>query len=170
MGKLGATFGLTGWMHLQSYSDPVSNIFKYQSWIITKISATPDLESNQESLIVNDYKAHHKSFVVALPNISTIEQAKTFTNASIWIERSLLPTLDKDQYYLADLIGLTVIDLHGKLLGQVQNAWDRYPHPLLEVRTKTHERFLIPYLSPQIIKKVDLKAQEIMVDWEDEYC
>src|SRR5580700_4755976 len=45
--------------------------------------------------------------------------AEKLTNTKLFIDRCALPPPEDDEYYLADLIGLTVVDPAGRALGTV---------------------------------------------------
>ena len=51
-------------------------------------------------------------------------QAEKLTNTRLFIDRSALPPPEDDEYYLADLIGLTAVDPAGRMLGPVTTVHD----------------------------------------------
>src|ERR1700679_2312558 len=46
-------------------------------------------------------------------------QAEKLTNTRLFVDRAALPPADDDEYYLTDLIGLTVVDATERALGTV---------------------------------------------------
>ena len=48
--------------------------------------------------------------------------AETLTNTRLYIERAQLPEPEEDEFYLADLVGLTAVDAAGAVLGTVGRA------------------------------------------------
>lgn len=59
-------------------------------------------------------------FVLAsTPDISSREEATALSSTRLYIDRSLLPDTDEDEFYLEDLVGLTVIDTDDKSHGRV---------------------------------------------------
>ena len=60
-------------------------------------------------------------------------QAERLTNTKLFIERDRLPAPEPDEYYLADLIGLTAITTEGAPLGVVSAVHDYGAGASLEI-------------------------------------
>lgn len=74
------------------------------------------------------------------------------------IERSSLPEPAKDEYYVADLIGLEVVREDGKTLGRVVDVQNLPANDVLELETGV----LLP-LVEACVREVDLSARRIVV-------
>jgi 16S rRNA processing protein RimM len=78
------------------------------------------------------------------------------------VARSALPDAQDGRYYLADLVGLDVVNGEGVRLGVVRRWFSNGPQDLMEVAgEKTH---LVPWV-PAVVKRVDLDAKLIEVEW-----
>jgi 16S rRNA processing protein RimM len=60
-------------------------------------------------------------------------QAEKLTNTKLFVDRSALPPAGEDEFYLTDLIGLTVTDPTGRALGTVSVVHDYGAGASLEV-------------------------------------
>lgn len=56
--------------------------------------------------------------------ITDRDEAARLTNAELFLPRSVLPEVEEEEFYLADLIGLDALDESGKILGKVGNVLD----------------------------------------------
>jgi len=78
------------------------------------------------------------------------------------IDRSALPTLEKGEYYHADLIGLPAVDGQGNAIGIVVAVENFGAGDLLEIELETGKSSLIPF-KPAI---ADLDDGRIVLDPE----
>lgn len=89
--------------------------------------------------------------------------AEKLTNTSLYIARSALPAADADEYYLADLIGLTAVDPTGKTIGTVTTVHDYGAGASLEIG----DHLLIPFTAA-CVPHVDTAARTVTVVPPDE--
>lgn len=64
------------------------------------------------------------------------------------VERSALPPLAEDEYYLADLLGLPCVDEAGQAVGAVVAVENFGAGDLLEIEVEGGKRSLIPFREP----------------------
>lgn len=169
IGHLGDAYGIKGWLHLISYADPPENIFHYQHWTI-KEKLPIEIES---------YRPHSNHFVVKLQNCHDRDHALQFKHQDIFIDRDELPTLQKNEYYWSDLIGLTVINQHDEILGIIDHLFATGSNDVIVItqrlnRDTAHadgatlvKQHFIPYLK-SVVKEIDLETKKMVVDWECE--
>ncbi|HEX2548399.1 MAG TPA: ribosome maturation factor RimM [Gammaproteobacteria bacterium] len=157
VGKVGSTYGVQGWLKIQSYTEWVDNILNFTPWY---------LEENNEwkAFTVTEGKLHGKGMIVKFAGWDTPEKSRLLSGKKIAIVRSQLPALEKDEYYWSDLEGLTVINQDGEVLGKVSYLISTGSNDVLVI--KGEKEFAIPYLLPEVIKSIDLEKQVIHVDWE----
>ena len=157
VGKIGSTYGIKGWIKVFPYSEDSVCMLDYESWYLE--------EKNTWKLIdLQESRLHGKGIVAKFAGFDTPEQARVLTGKKIAILRSQLSTLNKNQYYWHDLVGLTVINQKGEPLGKVTHLMETGANDVLVV--KGDKEIAIPYLLGSVITKVDLKNGEIHVDWE----
>jgi 16S rRNA processing protein RimM len=158
IGKIGATYGIHGWLKIHAYTEFGSSILDYQPWHISRNNGT------WQVMEIEDGRAHGNGIIAKLTGINTPEEARLLTGATIAVTRSQLPPLKKNEYYWSDLVGLTVINKNGETLGKVIYLMMTGSNDVLVVKGTTEHA--IPYLFGKVIKSVDLEKQEIHVDWE----
>jgi 16S rRNA processing protein RimM len=82
--------------------------------------------------------------------------------APVCVPRSELPQRDERDFYRADLLGCEVLNLAGVRLGVVQQFVETPSHALMVVRGE--QEYWVPAV-PQHLRRVDLQARQVVVDW-----
>ena len=156
LGKFGKTRGLDGWIRVHSYSDPIENICNYKPWHL----------DDGTMVLVNNWQKRPDQIYAFLQSHNSIELASQLVDRLIYIRKSQLSPLKKDQYYWFQLENLTVINTHNKCLGTIAHLIPGSQFPLVVVRRDKKNELLIPY-EPDVVLKVDLEEQTMIVDWDD---
>lgn len=100
---------------------------------------------------------------VILDGVNSVEEAEKLRNKLIYIDRSQLPTLDKDEYYFRDLMNCAVKFENGEYLGDVIDISDYSSVNNITIKnSQTHKEIIFPFLN-QVISNVDLEKKEIIV-------
>lgn len=161
LGRIVGLFGVAGWVKVESYTEPRARILKYRPWLLK----TGGRESE-----VGEVKgrAHGKGIVATLPGVGDRDAAMPWIGAEIWVPRSALPKPKRGEYYWADLEGLDVVTSDGVALGKVSHLFSTGANDVVVVRDGERER-MIPFVLEQYVRKVDLGAGRIVVDWDAEF-
>jgi len=93
-------------------------------------------------------------------------QAEKLTNTRLFVDRCALPPADEDEYYLADLIGVAVVDPAGRTLGTVSTVHDYGAGASLEI-VSSGAPLLIPFTAA-CVPAVDIPAGRLVVVMPDE--
>ncbi len=157
IGRLAGAYGIKGWSHLISFTDPQENILHYSNWQIQKNNIWQSVSREAE-------KKHGNGFVVKLTGCDDRDQALLLKNTEIAIDSADLPKAPDNQYYWDDLIGFTVIDLSRKSLGTIDYLFATGANDVIAVSLDKKQHF-IPYLK-EVVKSVDVNNKIITVDWE----
>jgi len=156
LGRISSFFGVRGWVKVFSYTHPLTNILEYSPW---------QLHQNGQVRSVNLIagRKHGKGIVVQLENCMSREDTLQFLGADIIVDREELPPVEMDEYYWSDLVGLSVFNLEGVNLGQVNYIVETGANDVLVLKGE-RER-LIPFRN-QIVQDIDLTQSIIKVDWD----
>ena len=164
VGRIGAPFGVRGWVNLQSFTVPKNNILNYQPWYLQERSG------RWQALQSFECKSHKKGFIALIDHISERELCAQYTGLLVGVASSALPHVaDRDEYYWRDLEGCRVITQAGDALGTVDHLQETGAHDLLVVKTLDAAGKKAPLLIPfvaQYVLGVDLAQQQILVDWD----
>lgn len=161
VGKIVGLSGLRGEFKLESYTEPRTQIFRYQPWLLKSASGESEVRGGRG-------RAQGKGIVATLPEITDREQAARLIGIEIWVRRSALPRSERGEYYWADLEGLEVVTVEGAALGKVSHLIATGANDVLVVRDGEKER-LIPFVLDDYVKSVDFDSGRVTVDWDPEF-
>lgn len=169
VGEISGVSGVKGWVKIFSFTEPRLNILKYNPWLIGD-------GDNWKNLELISGRAQGKTIVAQLKGVDDREQAFSLIGSKIAIMTSQLQTLESEDFYWRDLEGLAVYNLAGEYLGVVSHLIETGANDVLVVdlpkevaQGQKIKEMMIPYLMGDVIKKVDLTARRMDVDWDNEY-
>ena len=140
VGSIVGFHGLKGYLKVKSFLENPKDIFKFDEYFINKISFSSILlKFNKKSV-----------FICELVGINSIEEAKKFVNNDIFIYKSSLPKIDKDEIYLNDLISFNVELESGLYLGELVKFYDFGGGPIIGVK-QGHTEKMLPFSDNFII-------------------
>ncbi len=95
-------------------------------------------------------------------------EAEALKGTELYVERGALPDPGPEEYYHADLIGLTARSVDGKALGEVIAVHDFGAGDLLEIGAPASgDTIMIPFTS-EAAPEVDLEAGFIVIEMPQE--
>jgi 16S rRNA processing protein RimM len=175
VGRIGAPYGVRGWVKIFSYTEHPENLLDYDPWFLgkQKVSEAKSAKTGQPSwraCVVEEAKTHGKGIVAKLQGCDDRDAATLLRGLEIAIHKEQLPPAEEGEYYWVDLIGLKVENLAGVSFGRVDHLLETGANDVLVVKGEAGEpERLIPYVMDVFIKEVDLDAGIIRVDWEADY-
>ncbi|SMM97695.1 16S rRNA processing protein RimM [uncultured Candidatus Thioglobus sp.] len=146
-------------MKIFSHTHPRKNVLSYQPWHI-------HLEGQWQTLEIVKGREQGKTIVAQIQDINDREQARSMIGTDIYIEKSQLPKLKQNEHYWEDLIGLEVINQQNIILGKVSNLTDTGANSVLIIQGE--KEHWVPYIKP-FLCEVNLKKQQILVDWDENF-
>ena len=161
LGRIRAPFGIKGWLHVESHTDPPERLLGYREWVLRLASG------ERLTRRVAEGRRHAEGLVARLEGVDDRGEAATLTGAVIELERTALPPLAEREYYRADLVGLRVRNLEGAELGTVSYFVDAATGVVMVTREERGHEHWVP-ARPPYLQRVDLAAGEILVDWPAE--
>jgi 16S rRNA processing protein RimM len=151
MGRVAGSYGVRGWLKVAPEQGSGEGLAGASEWWI-----------GADVFEVSASKVHGATVVGKLAGIETREQALLLKGRTVAVRRETLPQPEDGRYYLADLVGLEVVNEEGVSLGAVARTYSNGVHDVIEV---TGERTrLIPWVAA-VIKDVDLAGRRIGVEW-----
>ena len=163
MGRVAAPHGVRGAIKVQPLSADPAALLAFREWWTCSFDGEAWTRYRVESS-----RMHSGTIVGELEGVETREMAATLRGASIGIPRELLPPPAPDEYYRADLIGMSVVNRAGQVLGEVAGFVDSGAHAILRIATAEDAQRLIPWVS-QYIDRVDVAGRRIEVDWAEDF-
>ena len=156
LGVVSAPFGVRGWVKLRSYTEPPERLLEHRSLRLRLGGAWRPyrIESSGRS---------GGQLTVKLAGVEDRDGAEALKGAMIGVPRSELPPREDKDFYRADLIGCEVLNLQGERLGVVRHFVEIPAHALMVVRGE--KEYWVPAV-PRHLRRVDLQARRIIVDWD----
>lgn len=154
VGAIAGAFGVRGEVRLKSFCAQPEAIAGY---------APLFTEDGARRFSVTLGKPIPNGFSARLSGVSTREQAEALRGTRLYAGREKLPGLPDDEFYHADLIGLSVLDTGGTVLGKVTSVQNHGAGDLLEIQRPGQGNALIPF-TRAIVPTVDLAAGRIIAD------
>ena len=158
VGRISGLFGVRGWVKVHSYTDPREAILDYTTWLI-------ELAGEWRTYEILEGRTHGKTIVARLDGIGDRDAAAEMVQATIGVDRSDMPVPEDGEYYWSDLEGLTVQKESGEIVGIVAYLIETGANDVLVVQKESGE-VLLPFVTGEVIKDVDLAGGVIRVDWE----
>jgi len=103
----------------------------------------------------------HGVDIVAVDGVADRDAAASLTGTKLYVERALLPAVEEDEFYLADLVGLAAEGASGQAFGRVLTVEDHGAGPYL-VLSGPPER-LVPF-TQAAVPVVDVAGGRIVVE------
>lgn len=153
VGAIAGAFGVRGEVRLKSFCAVPEDIATY---------GPLTTEDGARRFAVTLTRPVNGGLGARLTGVETKEQADVLKGVTLWADRAALPALGDDEFYHADLIGLTVADTGGAVLGRVRAIHDHGAGDILEVAGPAGV-LLIPF-TRAAVPTVDLAAGRIVAD------
>ena len=165
LGRIGAPFGIQGWVKLQPHGDDPLAWETMPQWWLCADDEAPDAQ--WRALGLRACRQQGKALVAAFEGVSDRNAAEALTGLFFGAPRDAMPLPADDEYYWDDLIGLTVENMAGERIGEVTTLLSTGAHDVLQVNDGENE-WLIPFV-PAYIRSVDAERRRIYVDWQKDW-
>jgi len=122
------------------------------------------LDTGREMLELKvEYVKFFKKFVfVKFEGLDDINQVEQYKRCPLMVTRENAVALEEDEYFVADLIGLTIVDESGITIGRLENVIETGANDVYEVVTEEGSRILLPAIKDCILD-VDMEEKVILV-------
>ncbi len=98
-----------------------------------------------------------------LSGVETREEVEALKGTRLYVDRSVLPPTDEDEFYYADLIGLVVEDQNGEKLGKIKAVHEYGAGDVIEYQPVGGGESLMLSFTREIVPKVDVAGGKIIV-------
>lgn len=156
IGQIVNVHGIKGEVKVYPYTDDVDNLSKNLKKVY--------FDENLKEGFKTSCRVQKGMLLVKISGIDTVEKAEELRNKYIYISEDALETLEEDNYYVKDLIGLEVIDIrNNEVFGTLDYVFNTGANDVYEITTTNNTKVYLPAIK-QVIKKVDIKARKIYVE------
>ena len=103
-----------------------------------------------------------KGFLVDVESIGRRESANALKGEELLLERAELDAPEEGKFYVADLVGLTVMDDEGDVLGSVSDTFQTAAHEVLVVHGKDDQELYVPF-TLEHVPVLDLESGRVVI-------
>jgi 16S rRNA processing protein RimM len=158
LGRIRRPFGVKGWLHVESFTDPLEALLDYPEWTLRSSGGARVKHALAEG------RPQGRELVVHLTGIEDRQAAQGLVGAVIEVQRALLPPTRPREYYRADLLGLAVVNREGVDLGVLAHFVEAANGATMVIKHASSGEHWVPATS-EYLWQVDLAAGRIIVDW-----
>ncbi|SPA29594.1 16S rRNA PROCESSING PROTEIN [Cupriavidus taiwanensis] len=177
VGYVSAAYGIRGWIKVQPHADDASALLHARRWWLLSppqagLVVAEGARAEPVCVKVAQSREHSGTVVAQAAGVADRNLAEALRGRRVWIRRADFPAPEEDEFYWVDLIGCSVSNEQGELLGEVSGLIDNGAHQILQVAFvqpdgKAGER-LIPFVDA-FLRTVDTAGKRIVVDWGLDY-
>ncbi len=155
VGKIVNTHGLRGEVKVVPWTDYPEQFEDIEyAYVKTK--------DDYERLTLSGVKYQKGNIIVRFREITDINDAEKYKNRVLYAERDMLGELPDGVYYIADLIGLTVVTDDGRKIGKISDVINTGASDIYEVKREGMKDLLIP-VTDETVLDVDIDGGSVTV-------
>ncbi|MCL2342039.1 MAG: ribosome maturation factor RimM [Firmicutes bacterium] len=155
IGEIVGTHGLRGVMRIKPLTDDITRFDKLKTVYIAE-------KKELVEFTIEGVQYNKNIVLLKLQGIDTIEVAEEYRNFYIKIDRKDSVKLEKDSYFIIDLIGCDVYDEEENLLGKVDDVFSTKSNDVYVVKDGLGKQVLLPAIK-DVIEDVDIQNKKIVV-------
>lgn len=155
IGQIVNTSGLKGVIKVKPFTDDITKFNKFKTIYIL-------LKKELKEFKIEQVRLNKNMVFLKLEGIDTIEEAEKYRNLYLKIKRDKDEKLEKDTYYIVDILGCKVYTDEQKELGKVEDVFSTGSNDVYVVKDKTGKQVLLPAIK-EVIENVDIENKTIIV-------
>ncbi len=155
IGQIVNTSGLKGEVKVKPLTDDITRFNELESIYIQKAKQLVKYKIQGVKYIKN-------MVILKLEGIDTIEEAEKYRNFYIKINRDDAVELEKNSYFIVDIIGCDVYTDEDVLLGKVTEVFQTGSNDVYAVKTTEGKEIFLPAIS-DVIKNIDIQNKKVTI-------
>jgi 16S rRNA processing protein RimM len=156
MGRVRAPHGLKGWIKVQPFTQETGGLLGYPEWWV-------GAEGKWQQHRIAESVVHGSMVVARLEGVTDRDTAAELRGRDVAVPRAAMPQNREGEFYWNDLLGMQVVHKNAARLGVVAKILETGANAVLVVQGE--KELLVPFIH-DVIVNVDLKARQVVVDWE----
>ncbi|MDY2812817.1 MAG: ribosome maturation factor RimM [Dorea sp.] len=118
------------------------------------------------SLEIQGVKFFKQFVILKFKGIDNINEVERYKRCPLLVERKDAVELDEDEYFIADMIGMTVETEDGKEFGTLKDVIETGANDVYVIENREHGEVLIPAIR-ECILDVDVEEQKMKIHLMD---
>jgi 16S rRNA processing protein RimM len=159
LGKIATAHGVRGLVKVMVFAEDPKTLEKYGP-LFKKGKGDDTLKLKLKNSLGSK---GGKFWLAEVEGVADRTAAEKLRGTELWIEREKLPAAGENEYYIEDLIGLSVRDRSGNAIGTVAGLQNFGAGNLLDIQPTGGESFYLPFTRENIVK-VDVAGKAVTVE------
>ena len=155
VGAITSTHGIRGEVKVFPTTDDAKRFKKLKQVIL-------DTGKEKLELEIEGVKFFKQFVILKFKGIDNINDIEKYKGKNLYVTRENAVKLQKDEYFTADLIGLTVVDETDKLIGTLTDVIETGANDVYVVKMENEKEVLLPAIK-QCILDVNIEEERIRV-------
>lgn len=156
IGQIVNTHGLKGHLKVVPFTDDINRFKDLKNIYI-------NFKNELIECTIQEVKFIKNLVMLKLEDIDDINDAEKYKGCYLKINRKDAKKLDKNTYFIADLIGLDVYDMQNNKIGILDDIFPTGSNDVYVVNLEDGKQILLPAIS-KVIKEINVEQRKIIVD------
>jgi 16S rRNA processing protein RimM len=158
VGVIRKAHGVRGEASVEPWTDSAERFAELKS-----VTLVAPGERDTRPATIAEVRFHAGRALIKFAEIASPEEVQMLRGWTVEIPESEARKLDDDEYFLHDLVGLTLVDSSGTSRGVVEEAYEGGGGVLLTVKREDGKTYEVPFAA-DICTEIDLAGKRIVVE------
>ncbi len=159
VGVISSTHGIRGEVKVFPTTDDVNRFKKLKTVLV-------DTGKEHISLEVEQVKFFKQFAILKFKGIDNINDVLKYKSKSLYVTREHAVKLKKDEYFIADMIGMQVVTEDGSLFGTLKHVMQTGANDVYEIQSSEFGDVLVPAIKDCILD-VDIEGRIMKIHLMD---
>lgn len=155
VGVISSTHGIAGEVKVYPTTDDMTRFKKLKQVIL-------DTGKEELQLDISQVKFFKQMVILKFKQFQNINEVERFRGKSLYVTRENAVKLKKDEYFIADMIGMQVVSTEGEDLGILSDVLQTGANDVYVVEQTGKEQLLLPAIH-ECIRDVDMELGKMTV-------
>lgn len=145
VGVIASTHGVRGEVKVFPTTDDVRRFKKLKEVIL-------DTGKENRILEIEQVKFFKQFAILKFKGIDTLDEVEKYRKKSLYVTRENAVRLKKDEYFIADLIGLKALDETGEELGELEDVIETGANDVYQIKMNDGRQLLLPAIRQCVLE------------------
>lgn len=151
VGVISSTHGVRGEMKVFPTTDDIQRFKKLKEVIL-------DTGKEYKTLNIQSVKFFKNMVILKFKEFDNINDIEIYKGKSLYVTRQNAVKLQKDEYFIADLIGMQAISEDGTLKGTIEDVIETGANDVYAIRLEDGRELLLPAIK-QCVLEINMEEQ-----------
>ncbi len=151
VGVISSTHGVRGEMKVFPTTDDIQRFKKLKEVIL-------DTGKEYKTLNIQSVKFFKNMVILKFKEFDNINDIEIYKGKSLYVTRQNAVKLQKDEYFIADLIGMQAVSEDGTLKGTIEDVIETGANDVYAIRLEDGRELLLPAIK-QCVLEINMEEQ-----------